>query len=85
MSRRTYYQRNKEVLNDRAKKCYHNNKKVLTEKARNKYRELTVDEKNNKRKYGTDRYHNMSDDKKQKLKEYQKNYQKTKNEARTGL
>ena len=72
------------MLNDRTKKYYHDNKKVLTEKARNKYRELYVDEKNNKRKYGTNRYH-MSHDKKQKLKEYQKNYHKTKNEARTGL
>ena len=45
MSRTTYYQKNKQVLNDRGKKYYHDNKKVLREKARNKYRELSVDEK----------------------------------------
>ena len=41
--------------------------------------------KNKNRKYGRDIYRNISDDKKQKLKEYQKNYRKTKSEARTGL
>ena len=30
--------------------------------------------KNKKREYGRNRYHNMSEEKKQKLKEYQKNY-----------
>ena len=29
--------------------------------------------KNKKREYGRNRYHNMSEEKKQKLKEYQKN------------
>ena len=41
--------------------------------------------KNKNKKYGRDRYRNISEDKKQKLKEHQKNYRKTKNEARTGL
>ena len=30
--------------------------------------------KNVKRKYGRNRYHNLSEEKKQKLKKYQKNY-----------
>ena len=30
--------------------------------------------KNKKREYGKNRYHNMSHEKKQRLKEYQKNY-----------
>ena len=34
--------------------------------------------KNEKWKYGRNRYHNMSEQKKQRLKEYQKNYQEAK-------
>ena len=34
--------------------------------------------KNKKREYGRNRYHNMSEEKKRKLKEYQKNYCSTK-------
>ena len=34
--------------------------------------------KNEKREYGKKRYHNMSEEKKQKLKEYQKNYREAK-------
>ena len=35
--------------------------------------------KNKKREYGRNRYQNMSEEKKQKLKEYQKNYREAKN------
>ena len=38
------------------------------ERAKNKYRELSEEEKNVKRQYHRNRYHSMSDDKKQKLK-----------------
>ena len=34
--------------------------------------------KKEKREYGKNRYHNMSEEKKQKLKEYQKNYREVK-------
>ena len=44
------------------------------EAAKNKYRELSEEEKNIKREYGRSRYHNMPEEKKQRLKEYQKNY-----------
>ena len=37
MSGTTYYQRNREVLLNKAKQYYKNNKKVLREKARNRY------------------------------------------------
>ena len=37
-------------------------------------RELLEEEKNIKREYGRNRYLNMSEEKKKKLKEYQKNY-----------
>ena len=39
----TYYQRNRDVIINRAKKCYENNKNVLKDKARNKYRNISDD------------------------------------------
>ena len=45
MSETTYYQRNKEVNLNRAKRYYDDNIEVLIEKARNKYRELSEEEK----------------------------------------
>ena len=47
---------------------------VLREKARKKYRELWDEEKYIKKEYGRNRYLNVSEGKKQRLKEYQKNY-----------
>ena len=41
MSEIAYYQRNRDVILDRAKKYYENNKKVLRENAKNKYRDLS--------------------------------------------
>ena len=48
-------------------------KKRLREQARNKFRNLSEEDKNKKREYGRSRYCTMSEEKKQKLKEYQKN------------
>ena len=48
------------------------------EQARDKYRNLSEEEKNKKREYGKNRYHNMSEEKKIRLKEYQKHYWKAK-------
>ena len=48
MSETTYYQKNREVILNRAKKYYHDNIGVLREQARNKYKELSDDEKNKK-------------------------------------
>ena len=45
MSETTYYQRNKELILNRAKEYYKNNEEKLREKPRNKYRELYVKEK----------------------------------------
>ena len=42
---------------------------------KNKYREVSEEEKNIKREYGKK---NMSEEKKKRLKEYQKNYRETK-------
>ena len=43
---------------------YKNNKERLREQAKDKYRNLSEEEKNEKRKYGRNRYHNMSEQKK---------------------
>ena len=72
MSETTYYQRNREVILNRAKDCYENNKELLRERAKYKYRELSEEEKNIKREYGQKRYHKISEDTKKRLKYYQK-------------
>ena len=80
MSETTYYQRNRGVMLNRAKRYYHDDIEVLREKAKNKYRELSEEEKYIKREYRRIRYHNMSEKnpKKQRLKEYQRNYREAK-------
>ena len=77
MSGTTYYQRNKEVILNRAKDYYTSNNELKV-KARNKYRELPEEEKDIKRENGRSRYNNMSEEKKQRLKEYQRNYREAK-------
>ena len=72
----TYCQRNQDVRLNRTK-CYHENER-LREQARNKYRNLSEEEKNKKREYGKNRYCNMSEEKKRRLKEYQKKYREAK-------
>ena len=47
----TYYQRNRDVITNRAKYYYENDKKRLREQARGKYRNLSQEEKNEKREY----------------------------------
>ena len=75
MSGTTYYERNRDVILNRAKDYYENNKELLRERAKKKQkknRELPENEKDVKRLYQRDRYHNMTAEEKQKLKEYQK-------------
>ena len=52
-----YYQRNREVILNKAKYYYENKKELLREQARNKYKELSEEEIDIKRKYGRNRYH----------------------------
>ena len=40
MSQTTYYQRNKDIMLNRAKEYYENNKELLQKRAKNKYRSL---------------------------------------------
>ena len=74
MSNTTYYQRNRDVILNRAKDYYENDKKRLKERDRDKQRNLSEEDKNKRKEYGRNRYHNMSEEKKQRLNEYQKNY-----------
>ena len=56
MSNKIYYQRNRDmILLDRAKKCYENDQERLREQARNRYRELSEEEKHKKRENGRNR------------------------------
>ena len=52
MSNLTYYQKNKEVILNRAKDYYENNKERLRDQAKDKYRNLSEEDKNKKRRYG---------------------------------
>ena len=51
MSDLTYYQRNRDVILNRAKNYYENDKERLKELARDKYRNLSEEEKNKKGEY----------------------------------
>ena len=78
MSDLTYYQKNRDVILNRAKDYSENDKERLREQGRDKYRNLSEEEKNKKGEYGRDKYQNMSEKEKQRLKEYQKNYREAK-------
>ena len=49
MSETTYYQRNRDIMLNRAKDYYENNKELSRERAKNKYRSLWEDEKDIKK------------------------------------
>ena len=59
MSKKTYYQWKRKTILNRAKEYYKNNKERLKEQARDKYRELSKEEKGIKREYGRNRHKNM--------------------------
>ena len=64
MSGLTYYQKNRDVILNRAKDYDKNDKERLRQQARDKYRSLSEEGKNKKREYGKNRYRNMSDENK---------------------
>ena len=76
MSKTTYYERNREKILNRANNYYKNENKKLREKARNKCRELSEKGSNIKGEYGRNWSHKMSEEKKQRLKEYHKSIAK---------
>ena len=59
----------------RGKDYYGNDKK---DQPRDKYRNPSGEEKNKKREYGRERYHDMFKEKKQELKKFQKNCREAK-------
>ena len=62
MNNTTYYQRNREIILNRAKDYYENDKQRLRELARDKYRNLSEEDKKKKREYRKNRYQNMSEE-----------------------
>ena len=50
MDNTTYYQRNREIMLNRAKDYYENDKERLREQARNKCRNLSEEDKNKKKR-----------------------------------
>ena len=74
----TYYQRNRDVILNRAKDYYGNNKERLRVQGRDKYRNLSEEKENKKREYGINRHRNVFEEEKKRLKEYQKNYREAK-------
>ena len=52
MDNKTYYQRNREKILNRAKDYYENDKERLRKQGRNKYRPLSEKDKKKKRRYG---------------------------------
>ena len=80
----TYYQRNRDLILNQANDFYENNKERLREHAIQKIKEINTEaylkkkKVKKKRECEKNRYHNISEEKKQRIKEYQKNYYKTK-------
>ena len=52
MDNTTYYQKNREIMLNRAQDYHENDKERLRQQARNKYRNLSEEDKNKKREYG---------------------------------
>ena len=82
MNNTSYYQRNIEIMLNRAKDCYKNDKERLRKQARDEYRNLSEEDKKKKREYVKYRYHNMPEEKKQKLKQYQTKYREAQKSKR---
>ena len=58
-----FYQRNWDVILNRAKDYYQNDKERLRLQARDKYRNSSEEEKSKRAEYGKNRYRNMSEEK----------------------
>ena len=57
----TLYQKNEGIVLNKANDYYKNNQERLREQAKNKYRNLSEEDKNKNGEYGKNRYHNMSE------------------------
>ena len=68
MNNATYYQRNREIILNRAKYYYENDIERLRGWTRDKYRNLSEEDKKKKRECWKNRYHCMSEEKKKNTK-----------------
>ena len=59
MCQTNYYPKNRDELFNRSKEYYRNNRELIREHANNKYKLLSEDEKEIKREYHRNRYHNL--------------------------
>ena len=51
MSKKDYYEKNKDIISNKAKEYCINNRELLRERARNKYKSLTEDKKQKMKDY----------------------------------
>ena len=78
MSDWTYYQKNRDVILNRAKDYYENDKERLREQATDKTETWLKKTKTKKENIQKTDIINMSEEKTQRLKKYQKNYREAK-------
>ena len=78
MTKTTYYQKNRDVLLSKSKEYYRNNRELIREGTNNKYKLLSEDEKEIRREYHRNRYHNITMNKNKYLKNNEKNIVKLK-------
>ena len=75
MPTKIYYESDKEHYLNASRDYYNYKKEYILKKAKDKYNNSHLD-KNKKLEYSKNRYHNMSPEKKLKLKEYKKTINK---------
>ena len=67
------YQMHRETLLKKGRDFYENNKELTKEQAKIKYRNLSIEERNERSEYAKNWYNNLPDDKNSKKREYAKN------------
>ena len=72
MNNATYYQKNRDLILNREKYYFENDKKYSESKQEIDTETYLKKKKNEKWKYRRNRYHNMPEEEKQRLKKYQK-------------
>ena len=77
----TYYQKNRDIILKRAKDYYYYNIEAIRKNMRDKYKNLSEEEKEKikiyQKHYREKMKNNISAEKRKKIKEYQKNYRIT--------
>ena len=78
MSKKDYYEKNKDTISNKAKEYYINNRDVLL----NRSKEYYINNRELIRECAGNEYKSLTEDKKPKMKDYQKEYQKKYREAK---